>query len=598
MEAAAHCTVYYSEGKNLQQVEAGTRIIRTTAGPYGIVFFAAPEEGYALTVLAAVSTQQKYYTISNWSDDGSGMTAAEQAACDEYVDALKDHAGFTDEQLRSMVSQARALGCDGSLMFTRGADNSYGINSTLQFRAERLPTLEKEILSVTGADGVETPYQPGMSVGAGDVVTYGLTVTAYALEYPVDSVYYTGVTVTDPKTGNGAEDPIPFTLPGKKELMELKEDREITREVTYTVTQADADAGTLSNEAQLHFQYASIYSAGSLSTTSSAQATVLVRSPVRYAYVSADPDLELPWELANLAPADPAAYDYHALTAAEQGLRFAAGSFSPYVLVWEEPEGGAVLPGGDDDDDDDESGPREEATAPSGLNTGDHLAYLMGRGDGGLQPQAPITRGEVAAILFRLLSDEALAAHWSTETVYPDLPEGTWNHNAVATLTAMGIVEGYPNGDFGSNDLISRAELVTMAVRFFQPAETAGQTFPDVPAEAWYADAVATAAALGLVKGQDDGTFGPERPITRAETAAILNRALGRTPGTGELPDWAEGWTDVPADAWYDGDMLEAALSHRFTWTETPDGRAELWTAPMEEPDWAALERYGPDALK
>ena len=83
-----------------------------------------------------------------------------------------------------------------------------------------------------------------------------------------------------------------------------------------------------------------------------------------------------------------------------------------------------------------------------------------------------------------------------------------------------------------------------------------------------------------------------------AETAAILNRALGRAPGTGELPDWAEGWTDVPAGAWYDGDMLEAALSHRFTWTETPDGRAELWTAPMEEPDWAALERYGQDALK
>lgn len=312
VEAAAHCTVYYSEGEDLQQVEAGTRINETTTGPYGIVFFAAPEEGYALTVLAAVSTQQKHYTISNWSDDGSGMTAAEQAACDEYVDALKDHAGFTDEQLRAIVSQARDLGCDGSLMFTRGADNSGGISSTLQFRAERLPTLEKEILSVTGADGVEKPYQPGVSVGAGDVVTYGLTVTAYRMEYPVDSVYYTGVTVTDPKTGNGAEDPIPFTLPGKQALKDMTEDREITREVTYTVTQADADAGTLSNEAQLHFQYASAYSAGSLSTTSSAQATVLVRSPVRYAYVSADPDLELPRELADLTPEDPAAYDYQA----------------------------------------------------------------------------------------------------------------------------------------------------------------------------------------------------------------------------------------------------------------------------------------------
>ena len=136
-----------------------------------------------------------------------------------------------------------------------------------------------------------------------------------------------------------------------------------------------------------------------------------------------DYDLEV-FTTARPLPADGAHVTYHALTAAEQGLRFAAGSFSPYVLVWEEPEGGAVLPGGDDDDDD-ESGSREEAPAPSGLNTGDHLAYLMGRGDGGLQPQAPITRGEVAAILFRLLSDEALAAHWSTETVYPDLPEGT-----------------------------------------------------------------------------------------------------------------------------------------------------------------------------
>ena len=56
MEAAAHCTVYYSEGEDLQQVEAGTRISRTTTGPYGIVFFAAPEEDYALTVLAAVNT--------------------------------------------------------------------------------------------------------------------------------------------------------------------------------------------------------------------------------------------------------------------------------------------------------------------------------------------------------------------------------------------------------------------------------------------------------------------------------------------------------------------------------------------------------------
>lgn len=278
---------------------------------------------------------------------------------------------------------------------------------------------------------------------------------------------------------------------------------------------------------------------------------------------------------------DSDAITYHRLLAGEEGLSFTTDGFSPYVLVWE----GGTEP----------SAPGGEAQSPAGLNAQDHIAYLIGRGGGGVQPTETITRAEVAAILFRLLTDQARADFWSTAHCYPDVEAGAWYHNPVSTLTAMGILTGRPDGTFGPDLPITRAELVSMVLRFYPYLDTDSPIpFPDVPAQAWYADAVRTGVSLGLLVGRGDGTFAPDALITRAETAAFLNRVLGRRPQDGKLLDNAVHWVDNPAEAWYYEDMLEATVTHTFLWTGTG---AEEWTALPGERDWTALERWGPEGL-
>ena len=292
---------------------------------------------------------------------------------------------------------------------------------------------------------------------------------------------------------------------------------------------------------------------------------------------------------------------YHRLERGEKGLTFSTKSFSPYVLIWE---------GKPASQPDQGSGPvrtdrpsrerRAEAPEPPAavppelLSTDEHHAYLVGRGEGGVQPLAHITRGEVAAIWFRLLTDEARAAHWSTDDRYPDVGPALWCRNAIATMTSAGVLRGDEQGNYRPGDAITRAEFTAAAVRFFQaPQAETGIPFSDVPASAWYAEAVRDGAALGLITGGGDGAFRPNDPITRAEAAAIVNRMLGRKPHSGALPEHTAQWADNPMDAWYYGDMLEATVSHTCEWLEGES--TEHWTGPLETRDWNALERFGPD---
>ena len=183
---------------------------------------------------------------------------------------------------------------------------------------------------------------------------------------------------------------------------------------------------------------------------------------------------------------------YHRLERGEKGLTFSTKSFSPYVLIWE---------GKPASQPDQGSGPvrtdrpsrerRAEAPEPPAavppelLSTDEHHAYLVGRGEGGVQPLAHITRGEVAAIWFRLLTDEARAAHWSTDDRYPDVGPAFWCRNAIATMTNAGVLRGDGQGNFRPGDAITRAEFTAAAVRFFQaPQAENGIPFSDVPASA------------------------------------------------------------------------------------------------------------------
>ncbi len=240
-------------------------------------------------------------------------------------------------------------------------------------------------------------------------------------------------------------------------------------------------------------------------------------------------------------------------------------------------------------------------TPPEDLNAKDHVAYIIGYPDGTVRPDGPITRAEVATIFFRLLTDEARETYWCQVNSYTDVPYDGWYNNAISTLSNMGIISGYPDGSFRPDAAITRAELTKIAVSFFQYADQYFGylgNFTDVTGNEWYASFVAAASALGLIEGYPDGTFRPDAAITRAETCTIVNRTLGRKPHRDHLLPWEImiTWPDNQApEVWYYAQIQEATNSHDYLWTFVPEGwetvEAEEWIAKLPERDWAALER-------
>lgn len=231
------------------------------------------------------------------------------------------------------------------------------------------------------------------------------------------------------------------------------------------------------------------------------------------------------------------------------------------------------------------------------LNYDDHYAYIIGypaeEGQSEdyreVRPQNNITRAEVATIFFRMLTDESRAKFWSTENVYSDVNTGDWFNNAVSTATAAGIVNGYDTGDFKPNNAITRAEFAAIASRFTSVEYNGDGEFNDVAGH-WAEDAINKAAATGWINGYDDGSFKPDRYITRAEAMTLINRILYRlVDGEENLSDDMVKWIDNDPSAWYYENVQEATNSH--TYDREAIGLYEKWIGITEPRDWEALEK-------
>ena len=219
------------------------------------------------------------------------------------------------------------------------------------------------------------------------------------------------------------------------------------------------------------------------------------------------------------------------------------------------------------------------------LNTSDHFAYVQGYPNGTVKPAGNITRAETAAILFRLMDDASRKTYYSTKSGFRDVASGSWYNTYVATLNNAGVITDSSNGYFRPNEAITRAELAAMLAKF---SETTGAAnyFNDVSAKYWAANAIAICAKLGWITGYPDGTFRPDRNVTRAELMAMINRATGRAPKSADafLPGM-KTWSDNTADKWYYLDVQEATNSHSYTVKGS-----ETWTALTSDPNWSLYE--------
>ena len=241
------------------------------------------------------------------------------------------------------------------------------------------------------------------------------------------------------------------------------------------------------------------------------------------------------------------------------------------------------------------SRPSASSTSKPTLNTGDHYAYVMGYPDGTVRPNGSITRAEVSAILFRLLSDETRDEYFTTESSFTDVKAGAWYNNSIATLEKAGvIVDTAKGGAFRPNEAITRAELAAMLAQFSDAKPVKGVKFSDVSAGHWAYEAIAIAAKMGWIEGYPDGTFRPDATITRAEMMTLVNRALERVPSDEDhllskrvmltFPDCKSG-------DWFYIAVQEATNSHTYERAATEKNGDEQWTALRANRDWTQLEK-------
>lgn len=212
------------------------------------------------------------------------------------------------------------------------------------------------------------------------------------------------------------------------------------------------------------------------------------------------------------------------------------------------------------------------------LDTVDHSKRLVaGYPNKTFKPTADITRAEFAQIVYNAIYKDI--KEFVTPKTFKDVTnENVWYYKAVTTLGGMGIISGYPDGAFGPDNKISRAEAVTMLVNLLDKREfEITKSFDDIKGTEWYGKHVLTAASLGWVSGYGNGKFGPNNKITRAEAVTILTRMMERNADkayvNAHLSD-VSPYKDVRGDEWYGIYVIEATCPHDYQ--KTYDG-TEIW---------------------
>lgn len=211
--------------------------------------------------------------------------------------------------------------------------------------------------------------------------------------------------------------------------------------------------------------------------------------------------------------------------------------------------------------------PAQTRQAPALLTA--HVRYMEGFPEGTFQPDKQLTRAQAAQMVYRLLAapDSGMGP-----CSYADVPASQWYAKAVTALCRLGLFDD--GSQFRPEDVITRAEFVDLLVRL-QPEAQGQAVFSDVPAWHWAARQIGAAVQLGWINGYPDGTFKPDKGLSRAEACTIINRMTGRTGDTAQATKiiGLGLYSDVTIDYWAALTIAEASVSH----TPQVSGAVETW---------------------
>jgi len=175
----------------------------------------------------------------------------------------------------------------------------------------------------------------------------------------------------------------------------------------------------------------------------------------------------------------------------------------------------------------------------------------------------------------RLAKEEALAAEKEVMMrIFPDVPRDSTEYEAAIYLKNKDVIKGNPDGSFGGEKPVNRAELAKMLL-IAKGVELEGAkekiNYTDVSEKDWFWIYVAKATQLGIIKGDPDGSFRPGSPVNRAELIKMISISLD----LGE--DLNHKYTDIASNAWY-----EKYLGNVKTYNLFPEEYYKVWFKPQQ----------------
>ena len=163
-----------------------------------------------------------------------------------------------------------------------------------------------------------------------------------------------------------------------------------------------------------------------------------------------------------------------------------------------------------------------DATHVNGITWLAEEGITTGFTDGTFRPGSLVTRGQIASFL-----DRALDLEVGGDPGFTDVSLDDTHGQAIANLTAAGVITGFTDGTFRSGAPVTRAQIASLLDRAvdFEPGTDPG--FPDVTAGMTHTEAIANLVYAGVIRGYGDGTFGPGDSATRGQMASMLYRGVG-----------------------------------------------------------------------
>lgn len=186
--------------------------------------------------------------------------------------------------------------------------------------------------------------------------------------------------------------------------------------------------------------------------------------------------------------------------------------------------------------------------------------YIDGYDDGTFRADNGITRAEAATIFTKAFGSDFDGSK-SYPSTFLDVSSGAWYANAIGYMQKSGIIEGYEDGTFRPNDMIKRSEFVSIIAKMKKLSPEGKPSFIDISGH-WAEKEIGSVAAKGWVKGYEDGTFRPEKNMTRAEVVTVVNRMMNEVPDKSYIDEnkyKLRGYRDLTDYHWAYYDIIQAA---------------------------------------